>query len=89
MDVVTVFLNPDVEEQIYIQFPQGLEVPEEFKKEAPALRVLKGLYGLKQAPRLWNYAKLLQLFISRKIAFQREKIDLRSTLKDIRASLDL
>ena len=51
IDVVTAFLNPDVEEEIYIQFPQGLEVPEEFKKGAPTLRLLKGLYGLKQAPR--------------------------------------
>jgi hypothetical protein len=56
MDVLTAFLNPDVEEEIYTQFPQGLEVPEEFKKGAPALRLLKGLYGLKQAPRLWNDA---------------------------------
>ena len=56
MDVVTAFLNPDVEEEIYIQFRQGLEVPEEFKKRAPALRLLKGLYVLKQAPRLWNDA---------------------------------
>ena len=48
MDVVTAFLNPDVEEEIYIQFPQGLEVPEEFKKGAPTLRLLKGLYGLKK-----------------------------------------
>jgi len=37
----------------------------------------------------WNLAKLLQLFISRKIAFQREKLNLRRILKDIRASLDL
>jgi hypothetical protein len=56
MDVVTAFLNPDVEEEMYIQFPQGLEVPEEFKTGAPALRLLKGLYGLKQAPRLWSDA---------------------------------
>ena len=27
MDAVTVFLNPNVEEEIYIQVPQGLEVP--------------------------------------------------------------
>jgi hypothetical protein len=53
---VTAFLNPDVEEEIYIQFPQGIEVPEEFKKEAPSLRLLKGLHGVKQAPRLWNEA---------------------------------
>ena len=56
MDVVTALLNPDVEEEIHIQFPQSLEVPEEFKKGAPGLRLLKGLYGLKQAPRLWNDA---------------------------------
>ena len=36
------------------RIPQGLEAPEEFKKGAPALRLLKGLYGLKQAPRIWN-----------------------------------
>jgi hypothetical protein len=41
MDVVTAFLIRDVEEEIYIQFPQGLEVTEEFKKEAPALRLVK------------------------------------------------
>jgi len=56
MDVVTAFLNPDVEEEIYIQFPKGLEVPEEFKKGVPALHLLKGLYGLKHPPRLWNDA---------------------------------
>jgi len=56
MDVVTAFLNPDVEEEIYIQFPQGLEVPKELKKGVPALCVLKGLYGLKQALRFWNDA---------------------------------
>ena len=43
MDVVTAFLNNDIQEEIYIQFPQGLEVPEELKKGAPALRLLKGL----------------------------------------------
>jgi hypothetical protein len=32
MDVVTAFLNPDVEEDIYIQAPQGLKVSEKFKK---------------------------------------------------------
>ena len=56
MHVVTAFLEPDVEEEIYIEFPQHLEVPEEFKKGALALRLVKGLYGLKQGPRLWNDA---------------------------------
>jgi hypothetical protein len=56
MDVVTAFLNPDVEEEMYMQSPQGLEAQEELKKGAPALCLLRGLYGLKQALRLWNDA---------------------------------
>ena len=52
MDVVTAFLNPDVEEEIYIQVPQGLQVPEKFNKGTPAPRLLKGIHGLKQAPGL-------------------------------------
>ena len=54
MNVVTAFLNPDVEEEIYIQVPQGLQVPEKFNKGTPAPRLLKGLHGLKQAPGLWK-----------------------------------
>jgi hypothetical protein len=56
MDMVTAFLNPDVEEPTRFQFFQGLEVLEKFKKGAPALRALEGLHDLKQAPRLWNDA---------------------------------
>ena len=41
-----------VEEDMYIHVPQDLEIPDEFKKEAPALRLLKELYGFKLAPRL-------------------------------------
>ena len=43
VDVATAFLNPDLEEEIYIQASLGLEGSEEFKKRAPALRLLKGL----------------------------------------------
>jgi hypothetical protein len=56
MDAVTAFLNPDVEKEIYIQVPQGHEVPEEFKKGVPSLRLLKRLSALKQAWRLCNAA---------------------------------
>jgi hypothetical protein len=41
------------------------------------------------ACKIANLAKLLQLLISGKIDFQREKVYLRRKLKDIRASLDL
>ena len=56
INVVTAFFNPDVEEEIYIQVPQDLKIPEEFKQGAPAVRLLERLYSLKQAPRLWNDA---------------------------------
>jgi hypothetical protein len=41
------------------------------------------------ACKIENLANLLQLFISRKVAFQREKVYLRRILEHIRASLDL
>jgi len=44
MNVVTVFLNRDVKEEIYIQVPEGMELPQEFLH----------LTGLKQATKLWN-----------------------------------
>jgi hypothetical protein len=40
-------VHPVVVEDMYIQVPQGLEVPDELKKEAPALRLLKALETVK------------------------------------------
>jgi len=48
MDVVTAFLNPKVDGNVYMALPQGIEVD---KPQVCKLR--KSLYGLKQAPRLW------------------------------------
>jgi len=48
MDVVTTFLNPKVDGDIYMALPQGIEAD---KPQVCKLR--KSLYGLKQAPRLW------------------------------------
>ena len=50
MDVETAFLNADLEEEVYIRIPEGLEVPQGVN----CLRLRKALYGLKQAPRAWN-----------------------------------
>ena len=50
MDVETAFLNADLEEEVYIRIPEGVEVPQGFN----CLRLRKALYGLKQAPRAWN-----------------------------------
>jgi len=55
MDVVRAFLNPSVEEEIYMEAPEGIEwlEPAWSKKKHLICKLKKSLYGLKQAPRLW------------------------------------
>jgi hypothetical protein len=50
MDLNTTFLNGVIEEEVYIDKPQGFEV---HPKETHVCRLKKALYGLKQAPRAW------------------------------------
>jgi hypothetical protein len=50
LDVKTTFLHGDLEEDIYMQQPQGYEVK---GKENLVCRLKKSLYGLKEAPRQW------------------------------------
>ena len=50
LDVKTAFLQGDLEEEIYMQRPEGFKVK---AKENLACRLKKSLYGLKQAPRQW------------------------------------
>ena len=48
MDVKTVFLHGDLEEEIYMDQPEGAS-----SNERKVCKLLKSIYGLKQAPRDW------------------------------------
>ena len=50
MDVKTAFLNGDLEEEIYMEQPEGFVVPE---KENKVCKLIKLLYELKQAPKTY------------------------------------
>ena len=51
MDVVTAFLNGTLEEEIYMQQPEGYIQP---GSDHLVCKLKKSLYGLKQSPRCWN-----------------------------------
>ena len=53
MDVVTAFLNGNLEEEIYMRQPEGYI---EAGQEHLVCKLKKSLYGLKQSPRCWNTA---------------------------------
>jgi hypothetical protein len=48
MDVKSTFFNEHLEEEVYVEQPQGYEVP---RQEDKVYRLKKEVYGLKQAPR--------------------------------------
>jgi hypothetical protein len=54
MDVKTTFLNREIEEEVYIEQPDGFVIHE---KESHVCRLKMALYGIKQPPRAW-YARI-------------------------------
>ena len=51
MDIKTDFSNRELEEEIYMEQPEGFIVP---GKENKVCRLVKSLYGLNQAPKQWH-----------------------------------
>jgi hypothetical protein len=54
MDVKSTFLNGELEEEVYIEQPEGFQLSENTDY---VCKLNKALYGLKQAPRAW-YSRL-------------------------------
>jgi hypothetical protein len=69
MDVNTTFLNGVIEEEVYIEQPQGLDV--EYRK-SHVCKLKKSLYELKQAPRAW-YGRIDSFLMS--LGFTKSKAD--------------
>jgi hypothetical protein len=65
MGVKSVFLNGDLQEEVYVEQPVGFIVA---GKEHKVLKLMKALYGLHQAPGAWN-AKLDDTLLS--LGFRR------------------
>ena len=49
MDVETAFLNANLQEEVYIEVPQGVQI----ERPNNRFRLNKSLYDLKQSPRAW------------------------------------
>ncbi|CAL8990447.1 unnamed protein product, partial [Prunus brigantina] len=69
LDVKTAFLHGDLEEEIYMEQPEGFKVK---GKEDLVCRLKMSLYGLKQAPRQW-YKKFDSFMIEHR--YQRTTSD--------------
>ena len=59
MDVVTAFLHPKLDEDVYMALPEGYDLHRSPNERLPngcslyVCKLNKALYGLKQAPRAW------------------------------------
>jgi hypothetical protein len=69
MDINISFLNSVIEEEVYIEKPQGFEVEE---RKSHACKLKKALYGLKKAPRSW-YGRIDIFLMS--LGFTKSKED--------------
>jgi hypothetical protein len=69
MDMKTTFLNGVIEEEVYIEKPQGFEVED---RKSHVYKFKKALYGLKKDPRAW-YGHIDSFLMS--LVFTKSKKD--------------
>ena len=85
MDVKTAFLDGDIDEDIYIEVPEGIEITKEdiahlglsedvdIKSLDLVCKLEKSMYGTKQAPRCWN--KKINSILAGELGFTRSDSD--------------
>lgn len=69
MDVNTTFLNGFIEEEVYIEQPEGFDT---FNRELNVCRIERVLYGLKQSPHAW-YTEIDSYFT--RLGFTKSEAD--------------
>ncbi|KAM6559603.1 hypothetical protein CsatA_028842 [Cannabis sativa] len=57
LDINNAFLNGDLDEEVYMQIPQGLTIPSTITGNNLVCKLHKSIYGLRQSSRQW-YKKL-------------------------------
>ena len=67
VDVCTAYLHADIEEEVYVDFPQGM-----IRKKGKCLGLRKSLYGLRSSPLSW-YNTATSILIG--LGFSRTKSD--------------
>ena len=60
MDVKTTFLNGLIQEEVYLEQPQGFEI---YERDSHVCKLKKDLYGMKQAPWAW-YSRIDSYLLS-------------------------
>jgi hypothetical protein len=75
MDVKSAFLNGDLKEEVYMEQPEGFQLPD---NPDFVCKLKRALYGLKQAPHAWYYR--LDKYLQDK-GFKRGTIDFNLYVK--------
>ena len=74
LDVKTVFLNPTLNEEIYMEIPNGYDwLTGDNRIANKVLKLRKSLYGLKQAPREWYQD--IDTYLTKNLQFERSTED--------------
>ena len=73
IDVVTAFLNAPMNEEVYMELPDG------YSSDGKVVRLLRAIYGTKQAPHSWNNTLDMQM---KACGFNRLRSDACVYIKD-------